>query len=64
MNKQILFDDVAEAEPIEDPGLRVLSTPETQARYQFLKKKRKGDCWEENGQLYRMGACGVISAQG
>ena len=59
MNKQILFDEVAEAEPVEGPTLRVASTEATRERYAVLKSKRKGQTWEEDGRIYRVGSCGV-----
>jgi hypothetical protein len=40
-------------------SLRVHSTEQTQARYEFLKEKKLGAVWEEDGRLYRMGAGGV-----
>ena len=36
-------------------GYRIASTPETRQRCQILKSKRKGQTWEEDGQLYRTG---------
>ena len=43
----------------EVPTYRAPSTPETKARYAFLKSKKLGETWEENGRLYRQGPCGV-----
>ena len=47
---------------VDDPpaaSIRVPSTPETRDRYAFLKAKKAGSVWEEDGRLYRMGSGGV-----
>ena len=60
-----LFDDVelVEAETVlSSDRLNInggASTPETRARYAFLKTKRIGDCWVEGRSRYVMGKTGV-----
>jgi hypothetical protein len=52
------LDGIAEIKGEEPTGYRCASTPETQARWQLLRTKRKGATWQEGRRLYRMGPTG------
>jgi hypothetical protein len=60
-----MFDDPEELlEQLIHPPVMVRrgqSTPETRERYQFLRTKKIGSTWEENGLLYRYGPHGVTA---
>ena len=49
--------ELQDAEPVT--GCRVQSTPQTRERFASVKTKRKGQVWEEDGSIYRMGPTGV-----
>jgi hypothetical protein len=66
MSADILFDNDTGFE-IDVRVRRLPSTAQTRERYEFLRKKRIGATWEEDGCLYVKGQHGVtafrVSAQ-
>jgi hypothetical protein len=61
MTDEAFFDPLPEDACADDEpcGYAVPRTEATAERYAFLKTKRLGDTWDENGRVYRAGKCGI-----
>jgi hypothetical protein len=60
MTDEAAFFDCMPDTPDDEPcGYAVPRTEATAERYAFLKTKRLGDTWDENGRVYRAGKCGI-----